>query len=329
MSDAPTTQAEARLEPFGSPRNLENLFLVIAAGVPWTAFLVYLATRGTEPGDAVGRFAADHPVALVNVLYFAIACVLFWLLGVAQKSTWLIDPYWTILPLFIAATFALVPGAVCDPARAGVSLAGLVVWSARLTHNYFRREEWRFGWREDWRFGEYRRRFPSHWWWMSFFVTYFSQQLMLVGLGLPFYAIFSSDRPFGVVDAIAAVGCFTGIATAHSADTELRRFMLENERRRDAGEPPIPILETGLWRFSRHPNYFGEQLFWWSLALFGVGLGHVWTAAGAALNSLVLAQVTVMTERRMAERPERAALFAAYRARTSVWFPWPPKASGR
>ena len=84
---------------------------------------------------------------------------------------------------------------------------------------------------------------------------------------------------------------------------------------------------AGLWRYSRHPNYFGEQLFWWSIAGFGIACGQPWVVVGTALNSCVLAAVTVMTERKIAEVPERSALFADYRSRTSAWIPWPPARS--
>ena len=101
--------------------------------------------------------------------------------------------------------------------------------------------------------------------------------------------------------------------------------MRENEGRRRRGEPAIPILDQGVWRLSRHPNYFGEQLFWWSIAGFGVVCGAPWVVAGTALNSCVLAAVTVMTERRMLAVAERRAAFEAYRRRTSVWVPWWPR----
>ena len=93
------------------------------------------------------------------------------------------------------------------------------------------------------------------------------------------------------------------------------------------GEPKVWLLETGLWRYSRHPNYFGEQLFWWSIAAFGLACDQPWVVVGTLLNSCVLAAVTVMTERKIEEVPERSALFADYRSRTSAWIPWPPRRS--
>lgn len=74
------------------------------------------------------------------------------------------------------------------------------------------------------------------------------------------------------------------------------------------------------------PNYVGEQLWWWGLALFGVAAGGdalLWTLGGTFFNSVILAVVTVMVEERMAEQPERAAAWAEYRKRTPVWLPIP------
>lgn len=87
------------------------------------------------------------------------------------------------------------------------------------------------------------------------------------------------------------------------------------------------MLCTGLWRWSRHPNYVGEQLWWWGLGLYAVAAGQAWCLVGAAFNSLVLAQVTSMTEQRMLTRwPEqRAELYRQYQRATGVWLPtrWP------
>lgn len=82
-------------------------------------------------------------------------------------------------------------------------------------------------------------------------------------------------------------------------------------------------LGAGLWRYSRHPNYFFEQLFWWSLAVFGATAGHPWVFVGPLFNTLCMVQVTVLTEQRMLRRPERVALYKSYMRRTSAWVPMP------
>ncbi|CAL8465232.1 g4767 [Coccomyxa elongata] len=210
-----------------------------------------------------------------------------------------------------------------DNARQLVSLALLWLWSIRLKHSYLRREGWTLGAREDWRYADMRARNGRHWWWMSFFLVYAVQQLMLVGITLPLYSVHASALPWNPIwDGAAAAGCLLGIGIAAIADTQLHEFLTANERRQAGGKPPVLLLNTGLWRYSRHPNYFGEQLWWWSLGMFAVNVGQRWALAGALFNSLCMVGVTRLTEARMLARPERAALFREYQRRTSVWLPW-------
>ena len=83
---------------------------------------------------------------------------------VVQGSTWLIDPYWTLAPPLLAAYWLAHPQATQEwTARQVVSTALLLVWAARLTHSYFRREKWRVGNREDWRYEDMQHRF-GRWW---------------------------------------------------------------------------------------------------------------------------------------------------------------------
>jgi steroid 5-alpha reductase family enzyme len=141
---------------------------------------------------------------------------------------------------------------------------------------------------------------PRNWWWKSFFITYVSQQPMLVGVCLPLWAINfdGAKTPFGPLDFLATILCIAGLMIAYFADTQLREFMLENEARVAGGKEPIPLLYRGLWKYSRHPNYF--------------------------FNSIVMWQVTVMTEQKMVEKPSRREAYVAYQKATSVWVPLPP-----
>ena len=96
---------------------------------------------------------------------------------------------------------------------------------------------------------------------------------MIVGISLPLYSVRfgpTAAKEWGPLDTVATVLSLLGVFTAMLADNQLREFMVDAERRKKEGKPKIPILATGLWKYSRHPNYFGEQLWWWSLALFSV-----------------------------------------------------------
>jgi steroid 5-alpha reductase family enzyme len=125
-----------------------------------------------------------RPLFSVNVIFFWNVTVGFWLIGCLQRSFWLIDPFWTLLPPLISVFYVTHPLADADaPSRTrqllGLALVGL--WSVRLTHSYFRREEWKFGQREDWRYSEMAAARPRAWWALSFVAVGFAQQPMLVG----------------------------------------------------------------------------------------------------------------------------------------------------
>ena len=167
----------------------------------------------------------------------------------------------TLIPPLLAHFYQTHPMAVTDALRSRISITLLWLWAGRLTHSYFRREGWRIGWREDWRFALYRQQLGLWWYPASFFIAYISQHAMLIGLTLPYHAVHTSSEPFCITDCIAACLCLTGIVIAAIADNQLHAFMQENERRAQRGEPKVLVLNTGLWRYSRHPNHFGEQVF--------------------------------------------------------------------
>ncbi|CAD7925463.1 unnamed protein product [Amoebophrya sp. A120] len=327
-----------------SSKNLCNGFLCATAVVPSVFFVIFVvfgtcATETAKDGSWC-TLLVDHPFFTVNLLFFVNVTVGFWVIGWIQKSMWLIDPYWTILPPLIGHFYRELPQVQDQPTvptRATVSLLLVWVWAVRLTINYFRRENWKFGEREDWRYTKMQKDFPTCWPVLSFFAVGLAQQPLLVGITWPLeYTNYGggggSDSEYGadtwtIVDSLATTGCVVGLTFAHFADNQLRDYMLENETRRKEGRDVIPLLNTGLWKYSRHPNYFGEQLFWWSVALFAIGVGAWWTAVGTLLNSIVLAIVTVMTEEKMVTNwtPARVHMYRLYQRDTSVLIPLPKR----
>lgn len=264
------------------------------------------------------------PVATVNAVLIWNVCVVFWLLSLLQRSTWLIDPYWTIIPVLVEAYYCTHPAATgSSRSRCVATLIGL--WSLRLSHSYIRREEWQIGAKEDWRFADMRSRYGQHWWWLSFFLVYVSQYFMLMGLTLPLYSASFSTAPWQwQTDSLAFVVCLTGLAVAHVSDTSLHHFVATKKKLKATGQrPKQQLLQTGLWLYSRHPNHVGEQLFWWGLSLFAVSSRDYWTLVGPLFNTICMVQVTGLVEARMLQQKDRAEAYRLYQRRTAMWLPNP------
>jgi steroid 5-alpha reductase family enzyme len=260
----------------------------------------------------------------MSIVYFFALDVQFWLLALLWGSTWLIDPYWQFIPLLTHVFYAMHPAAETDCTRFWLATGVLCVWATRLTYNYFRREEWLCGHREDWRFTDIANKYPKHWWWMQFFAAFASQHVMLFTATLPLWAVSSSSQPLGPLDIVATIGALTGITVQGIADSQLRTFMLQNEYRSRNGQPKVLLLNSGLWYYSRHPNYFGEQLFWWSMWLFAYNVGAWQTMVGAVVISSLFFGISLdLVETRMLANEDRRALFKEYQRTTSSFLPLP------
>ena len=137
---------------------------------------------------------------------------------------------------------------------------------------------------------------------------------------LPVYAVMAVGTvPFGPLDLVAFAVTLGSIWIEARADKQLVRF-------RASDPAPEEFLQSGLWRRSRHPNYFGEMGFWWGLWLFGVAANPAWwwTVIGPIAITLMFRFVSLpMIETRMAERRPAYAEFAK---RSSMVVPWPRRA---
>jgi len=328
-------------------QNIINFLLLV--GVPVPAILCAgtlfrcLESQANEPIasscdeyawlGALIRVDSIHPVLTLNVFFFVFVNVSFYLIALLQASTWLIDPYWTLIPPLLALFYRFHPSRAVpqmdtyDHARVRADIAFMLVclWSLRLTHSYFRREAWQFGEREDWRFAQYRRQLgPVLWIPASFFMVYVSQQVMLIGLTLPFYAMhFHAENGNLLLDIVATVVCLSGILFAWVADNQLDSFMSRNRFLKSVGKPQVLVLKEGLWRFSRHPNHFGEALWWIGLAIFAIASGGPWWSVfGFVFNHACDWGVTLhLIEDRMLSRRERREAYKQYQMHTSLLLP--------
>ncbi|XP_074282458.1 uncharacterized protein C594.04c-like [Silene latifolia] len=304
---------------------LINAGLAIVAPLPSILFYLAFLHNYTNPNHCLSSlwsWCYNHPVLLTFVLFFLNINVLFWTIAQLQSSHWMIHPYWPAVPIMIVYYYATHPTGNYNPWRSKMVIILTSIWSLRLSHNYFRRENWQWGSKEDWRFTDLGHQYGANWWWISFFTIYFSQQIFLMGVTLPYYIIHTIEAPWSIWDFVATAMCLTGIIVAYFADTQLHEFRTMNAKLEASGKSVIPILNAHLWQYSRHPNYFGEQLWWWGLGIFAWSLGQGWAFIGAFVNTLCLAYVTTLVEERMLKQPFRAEVYREYQKTTPVWIPW-------
>ncbi|XP_047323346.1 uncharacterized protein C594.04c [Impatiens glandulifera] len=269
-------------------------------------------------------WCVDHPVLLTNLIFFFNVDILFWIIGLVRSNHSMISLYWSIIPVLLSHYYATHPLGMgsYNLLRSRVVTVLTWIWSIRILHNYLRKSSEQLGAREDWRFTDMGHQYGSSWWWASFFSIYVSQQVLLLGTCMPLYVVHSIDKPLNLWDFAAVTICIFGIVMAYVADTELHQFMAKNRSLKNEGKPVVPVLDKGLWGYSRHPNYLGEQIWWYGLALFAVGLGFGLKAfIGPILNSLCLAYVTMLVEDRMVKQEHRAEAYSLYKKRTPVWIP--------
>ncbi|KAL8149222.1 uncharacterized protein C594.04c [Apium graveolens] len=303
--------------------NLKNLLIAIVIPLPSVIFYLHFVHNSINTDTIIFNWVYNcHPLLLANILFFFNVNLLFWLIALVQSSHWMIDLYWTVIPVLLLHYYATHPLAQFNTLRSWVVILLTWFWSLRLTHSYLRRENWQWGAREDWRFSDMRTQFGRRWWWISFFSVYMIQQVFLIGICLPLYVVHSVNRPCNIWDFLAIIICLLGVVVAYIADTQLYKFVTTNNKLKELGKPTVPYLDKGLWHYSRHPNYFGEQLWWWGLGIFAWNLGQSWTLLGALVNSMCLAYVTVLVEERMLKQESRAEAYWQYQKTTSVWIPW-------
>jgi steroid 5-alpha reductase family enzyme len=254
-----------------------------------------------------------HPILTAGLADLAATLIVFGF-SLACNNSSLYDPYWSVLPPFLALYWLLAAGAGGLPARQALAGALLLAWAARLTFNWVRR--WRGLAHEDWRYADYRRKGTAYW--PISFAGFHLMPTLIVFLGcLSLWPALTSGRPLGIVDALAVIVTAGAILMEAAADRQLARFQ------RTAG--PAEVLETGLWSLSRHPNYFGEVAFWWGLWLFGLAAAPSWwwTVAGPlAMTALFLGISVPMMDRHLAARRPR---YVATLRRRSAFLPWFPR----
>jgi steroid 5-alpha reductase family enzyme len=241
---------------------------------------------------AVVVFLPSGPLIRTMALADLAATLVIFFFSIISDNSSFYDPYWSLAPIPIVLYLGL--------SAPGLSFRGLIVmilvlvWGVRLTWNWIRR--WSGFTDEDFRYADFRKKSGRWYWAVSFFGFHvFPTIIVFLGLVPLFFVFGQGTAAFNIVDLIALSVTAGAILIEAVTDRQLWRF-------RSRGGKKGGLLEKGLWRWSRHPNYFGEVLFWCGLFLFAAASGNFrpWMLAGPAAMTLLFTFISVpLADRRM------------------------------
>ncbi len=247
------------------------------------------------------------------------AVTLLWLASLPIRNVSIIDSFWGMGFVLAAVVYwATTSG---ESPRRFLILALVTIWGLRLSLYIFWRNA---GHGEDFRYAQFRKDFGPGYWWYSFFSVFLLQGVLvwLISppiLGAMLTASVPETAPLGVWDALGVLVWLIGFAFEAGGDYQMARFKANPENK---GK----VCNVGFWRYTRHPNYFGDSAMWVGYTFLCFGGGLYWPAYGAVLMIALIIRVSgvFLLEQTLVETKPQ---YREYVATTSAFLPWFPKKS--
>jgi steroid 5-alpha reductase family enzyme len=252
---------------------------------------------------------------LQAALLIWVLVTLLWIWSVLIKNVSIVDIFWGIGFVVVNAFYVFSSGEL-NP-RKMVILVLVTVWGLRLAGYLAIRN---IGKGEDFRYQEFRRKYGAErYWWFSYFQTFLLQGVLMMIVSLPLLGISvgPASGDLNLLDYIAILTWLVGFTFEAGGDYQLSRFK---------GDPGNrgKVLDTGFWKYTRHPNYFGDTAVWWAYALFSISAGSYWQVIGTVVMTLLIIKVSgvALLEKTLNESKSQ---YREYIQKTSSFFPWFPK----
>lgn len=248
-----------------------------------------------------------------GALVIFVLVTLLWLYSIYLKNVSIVDIFWGLGFVIINSIYFYYSEG--PSTRQLVVLILVAIWGLRLSI-YLGWRNW--GKPEDYRYQQFRQDYgPKRYWWFSYFQVFLLQGGLILIVSLPLLAINSAVNTLNILDYLAiAVWCI-GFVFEAGGDYQLAKFKSNPQNK---GK----VLSHGFWKYTRHPNYFGDATVWVAYALFCVASGSYWPVIGSIIMVLLILKVSgvTMLERTLkVTKPE----YQDYIDRTSAFIPWFPK----
>lgn len=249
------------------------------------------------------------------LLVIIVMMTILWLFSIILKNVSIVDPFWGMGFIVLGGFYYL--NAEGFETRKLILLFFLVIWGLRLSIY--------LGWRnlgkgEDFRYRKFREDYGvNRYWWISFFQTFLLQGILLWLISAPLLStlLYTSKDTLNILDYCAIVIWVVGFIFEAGADFQLAHFKSDNANK---GK----LLTSGFWKFTRHPNYFGDAMVWWGFGIFSLAAGgYVQILSSGIMTFLIIkvSGVRLLEKTLIEEKPD----FKEYIEKTNAFFPWFPK----
>ena len=223
----------------------------------------------------------DWLVAFQSLLVLLTMAFLSWIVSLTKRDVSIVDSVWPLFFLAAMLFFYLNPSLNGPRSTWAFVLIGL--WSLRLCA-YLTWRNW--GQPEDRRYQEIRGRNEPNFNFKSLVIIFFFQAVLAWLVSLPILPVLKSGQALGGLDGLGIAIFIFGLAFESLADWQMSRFKARPDSR---GQ----VMDQGIWRYSRHPNYFGEFCVWWGFYLLALSAGApFWVLISPLLMSILLLKVS-------------------------------------
>jgi len=253
---------------------------------------------------------ADALIAVAAAL--AALAVLAWAVSLVKNNTGIVDSFWGLF--FLSGTLTYAVALQAGGARALLVLILVALWASRLSLHITIRN---WGEPEDRRYQAIRARNQPGYAWKSLYLVFGLQAVLALIIGMPLFVAVGSTATLNALDYSGVALWLAGFGFEAIGDWQLARFRRDPESR---GK----VMDRGLWRYTRHPNYFGEAVLWWGFYCIALAAGGWWTLFAPAIMTFLLMKVSgvVLLEKDIGERRPG---YRDYAARTGAFLPGMPR----
>jgi len=255
------------------------------------------------------------PLFLQALLILFILVTLLWGWSVLLKNVSIVDLFWGIGFILVNAIYAFKSGDMYT--RKILLLAFVTLWGLRLFVYLASRN---IGKGEDFRYQEFRKKYGAERYWkISYVQTFLLQGALILFVSLPLLGtnVETHSNALNLLDYLGILVFIVGFTFEAGGDFQLAQFKKDPKNK---GQ----VLNTGFWKYTRHPNYFGDAAVWWSFAIFSISAGNYWTFIGSIGMTLLIIKVSgvALLEKSLNENKPK---YREYIQKTSSFFPWFPK----